>query len=77
MFVEAFHSTIKGIHLALEVKTSFGNSSLRQASVQNPAHRSLDFPLTTINGFTERERRAEICTQKVIKQSLSDYAQQD
>jgi hypothetical protein len=27
MFVEAFHSTIKGIHLALEVKTSFGNST--------------------------------------------------
>jgi hypothetical protein len=26
MFVEAFHSTIKGIHLALQVKTSFGNS---------------------------------------------------
>jgi hypothetical protein len=27
MFVEAFHSTIKDIHLALEVKTSFGNST--------------------------------------------------
>jgi hypothetical protein len=26
MFVEAFHSMIEGIHLALEVKTSFGNS---------------------------------------------------
>jgi hypothetical protein len=26
MLAEAFHSTIKGIHLALEVKTSFGNS---------------------------------------------------
>jgi hypothetical protein len=26
MFAEAFHTTIKGIHLALEVKTSFGNS---------------------------------------------------
>jgi hypothetical protein len=26
IFVEAFHSTIKGIHLALEVKTAFGNS---------------------------------------------------
>jgi hypothetical protein len=26
MFVEAFHSTIMNIHLALEVKTSFGNS---------------------------------------------------
>jgi hypothetical protein len=27
MFAEAFHSTIKGIHLTLEVKTSFGNST--------------------------------------------------
>jgi hypothetical protein len=27
MFTEAFHSTIKDIHLALEVKTSFGNST--------------------------------------------------
>jgi hypothetical protein len=27
MFVEAFRSTIKDIHLALEVKTSFGNST--------------------------------------------------
>jgi hypothetical protein len=27
MFVEAFHSTVKGIHLALEVRTSFGNSA--------------------------------------------------
>jgi hypothetical protein len=26
MFVEAFHSTVKGIHLTLEVKTPFGNS---------------------------------------------------
>jgi hypothetical protein len=28
MFVKVFHSTIKGIHLTLEVKTSFGNSTL-------------------------------------------------
>jgi hypothetical protein len=27
MFAEAFHSMIKGIHLALEVKTTFGNST--------------------------------------------------
>jgi hypothetical protein len=27
MFVKAFHSMIKGIHLILEVKTSFGNST--------------------------------------------------
>ncbi len=27
MFVKAFHSMIGGIHLALKVKTSFGNST--------------------------------------------------
>jgi hypothetical protein len=27
MFVEAFHSTVKVIHLVLEVKTSFNNST--------------------------------------------------
>jgi hypothetical protein len=27
MFAEAFHSLVKGIHLALEVKISFGNST--------------------------------------------------
>jgi hypothetical protein len=27
MFTEVFHSMVKGIHLALEVKTSFGNST--------------------------------------------------
>jgi hypothetical protein len=28
MFAEVFHSMIKDIHLVLEVKTSFGNSTL-------------------------------------------------
>jgi hypothetical protein len=59
MFVEAFHSVIKGIHLALEVKTSFGNSTPATASVWNPAHRSLDFPLTVINGFAGRREEEE------------------
>jgi hypothetical protein len=27
MFAEAFHSTVKGIYLTLEVKTSFDNST--------------------------------------------------
>jgi hypothetical protein len=43
MFVEAFHSTIKGIYLALEVKTSFGNSTPTMTPVQNSALRSLNF----------------------------------
>jgi hypothetical protein len=41
MFSEAFHSIIKGIHLALEVKTSFDNSTLApgfstESSTQKP-----------------------------------------
>jgi hypothetical protein len=28
MFAEAFHSTVMGIHLTLEAKTSFSNSTL-------------------------------------------------
>jgi hypothetical protein len=33
MFAEPFHSMIKGINLALEVKTSFGNSTPVMAPV--------------------------------------------
>jgi hypothetical protein len=41
MFGEAFHSMIKGFHLALEVKTSFSNStpttgSNKESSSQKP-----------------------------------------
>jgi hypothetical protein len=37
---------------------------------------SLDFPLMVVNGITGREGRRNLHT-TVIKQSLSDYAQQD
>jgi hypothetical protein len=36
--------------------------------------RSMDFPLIAVNGFVESERRGGTYTQKVTKQSLSDYA---
>jgi hypothetical protein len=76
MFTEAFNSTIKGIHLALEVKTSFVALHLRWTPVQNPVLRNLEFPLTATIGITGKKRR-RTCTQKVTKQSFSDYAQQD
>jgi hypothetical protein len=76
MFTEAFHSMIEGIHLALEVKTSFGTLHLRWAPVHNPVLISLDFPLTAIISIAEKKRR-RTSTQKVTKQSLSDYTQQD
>jgi hypothetical protein len=39
MFAEAFHSMIKGIHLALEVKTSFGSSMLGAPIESRHKHR--------------------------------------
>jgi hypothetical protein len=38
--------------------------------------RSLDFPLRAINGIARREKWRNMHT-KVIKKSLSDYAQED
>jgi hypothetical protein len=37
MFAEAFHSMIKDIHLTLEVKTSFGNSTPATGSGTEPS----------------------------------------
>jgi hypothetical protein len=63
MFVEVFHSTIKDIHLALEAKASFSNSTPATALVWNPVLRSLNFPLTAVNGNVRREAERETCTQ--------------
>jgi hypothetical protein len=68
MFAEAFYSTIKGIHLALEVKTSFGNSTLERIE---RAHKKL---LIVVIGIARKNRT---CTQKVTKKSFNDYTQQD
>jgi hypothetical protein len=61
MFVESINSMIKGIHLALEVKTSFGNST----------------PTTGYHLLHRKRDEKKHAHQKVTKQSLSDYAQQD
>jgi hypothetical protein len=53
---------IKDIHLALEMKTSFGNSTPTTAPVQNPALRSLDFPLTAVNGLAGKEKGRNLHT---------------
>jgi aromatic ring-opening dioxygenase catalytic subunit (LigB family) len=76
MFAKAFHSMIKGIHLTLEMKTSFGNSTpMMGYSTESSTYKHV-LPLTVIIGIAEKKRK-RICTQKVTKQSLSDYAQQD
>jgi hypothetical protein len=66
----------KSIHLTLDVKTFFENSTPTMGPVWNPTCRSPDFLMTDIIGITERKRR-RTCTQKVAKQSMSDYAQED
>jgi hypothetical protein len=72
MFVEVFHSMIKGIHLALEVKTSFGNSTPVMGSSTESSTYKPGLPLTAVISIVEKKRTT--CTQKVTKQSLSDYA---
>jgi hypothetical protein len=44
MFAEAFHSTIKGIHLTLEVKTSCDNSTPVTGSSTESSSQKPEFP---------------------------------
>jgi hypothetical protein len=77
MFAEAFHSTIKDIHLALEVKTSFGNSTPTMGSSTESNTWKPGLPTDSRQRLSrKREKRRNLHT-KVTKQSLSDYAQQD
>jgi hypothetical protein len=41
MFAEVFYSTIKGIHIALKVKTSFSNSTSMTVIVETRANLNL------------------------------------
>jgi hypothetical protein len=69
MFAEAFHSTIKDIHLALEVKTSFGNSTCAIGSSMKSGSQKPEFPLTTVIGIARKKRR-RTCTLKSYKAKL-------
>jgi hypothetical protein len=77
MFAEAFHSMIKGIHLALEVKTSFGNSTPVKGFRTEPSTWKPRLPTDSSRRLHRKKRRGGTCKQKVTKQSLSNYAQQD
>jgi hypothetical protein len=73
MFAEAFHSAIKDIHLAIEVKTSFGNSTPvtgfnTESSTSRPG-----LPTDSHQWLRWKKRRGGTYTQNVTKQSLSDY----
>jgi hypothetical protein len=77
MFVEVFHSMIKGIHLSLEVKTSFGNSMPAMGFNTESNTQKPGLLTDSHQRLRQKKRRGRTCTQKVTKQSLSDYAQQD
>jgi hypothetical protein len=64
-FAEAFNSTIKDIHLALEVKAFFATLHLQRALVRNPTLRSLNFPLIAVNGIAEKESERETYTRQL------------
>jgi hypothetical protein len=66
----------KSIHLILEVKTFFGNSTPVTGFSTESSTEILDFLLVAVNNITGREERRNLHT-TVIKQSLSNYAQQD
>jgi hypothetical protein len=77
MFVEAFHSMIKGIHLALEVKTSFGNFTPAMGSSTESSSQKPGVPTNSHHRHRWKGEKKKHTHQKVTKQSLSDYAQQD
>jgi hypothetical protein len=64
------------------VKPFFNNSTPVMGSSTESNTQSLEFPLMAVIGIAgrererEKERERETCTQQ-LKQSLSDYAQQD
>jgi hypothetical protein len=60
---------IKGIHLALKVKTTFGNSTPAMGSNTESVLRNLEFPLTVIISITKKKGR-RTCTQKNYKAKL-------
>jgi hypothetical protein len=52
----------KSIHLALDVKTFFGNSTPMTGSSMESSTQSLDFPLMIVNGIAKREEGRDLHT---------------
>jgi hypothetical protein len=70
LFVQKrFLDSYKGIYLTLEVKSFIGSQHLSWVPVRGSATGSLDLPLITTIGFTEREREIT-CTQEINKAKL-------
>jgi hypothetical protein len=62
MFVKAFHSTIKGIHLVLEVKTSFGNSTPTTGSSTESSSQNLGVPTNSHHRHRQKEEKVNLHT---------------
>jgi hypothetical protein len=71
MFAEAFHSMIKGIHLALEVKTSFDNSTFVMGSSMESSSQKLGVPTNSRHWHRRKEEEApHPCTQETTRAKL-------
>jgi hypothetical protein len=62
MFAKAFHSTIKSIHLALEVKISFGNSTPVLGSSMESSSQKRAVPTDSHHQHCEKEEKENLYT---------------
>jgi hypothetical protein len=62
MFAEVFHSTIKGIHLALGVKTSFGNSTPMMGSNMEFSSQKPGIPTDSHHRHHRKEGKGNLLT---------------
>jgi hypothetical protein len=74
MFAKVFYSTIKGIHLTLEMKTSFGNSMPVLGSSTESGSQKHGVPTDSHNRYRRKREEKRPAHQRVTKQILSDYA---
>jgi hypothetical protein len=75
--MKAFYSTIKDIYLALEVKTSFGNPTPVMGSGTESSSQKHGVPTNSHHRHRQKREKKKHAYQKVTKQILSDYVQQD
>jgi hypothetical protein len=60
--VEAFHSTIKDIHIALEMKASFDNSMPTTGYSTESSTMKSGLPTDPVNGLVGKEKRRNLHT---------------
>jgi hypothetical protein len=62
MFAKVFHSTINGIHLALKVKTSFGNSTSATGSSIESSYQKPGVPTDSHHRHHQKEGKENLHT---------------